>query len=259
MISEPPLLQAKSENGVVRVELNRPAKLNALSRPLLIALDQAFASIARDNSVRCVVLKGAGRAFCAGHDLEEMRSLLGRDDQLDLFSLCSRVMQAIVTCPVPVIAQVHGIATAAGCQLAASCDLVVAAKSARFAVSGINIGLFCSTPSVALTRTVGTKQAFDMLFTGEFIDAAKALAIGLASEVVDDDALEAAVSAKAILIASKDPSAVRYGKSLFHGQKSLPLADAYALAASVMADNMMEASTMERISAFLEKREPNLD
>ena len=245
-------------DGIVRLVLNRPDKLNALSVALLEALRDAMATVSTDSSARCVVISGNGRAFCAGHDLAEMRTMADRESQLALFSLCSDVMQAIVACSVPVIAQIHGIATAAGCQLAASCDLAIAASSARFAVSGINVGLFCSTPAVALSRAVGAKQAFDMLFTGEFICAAKAAEIGLISQVVEDGALESAVSAKAAVIASKDPAAVRYGKAMFRKQRTLSLPDAYALASSVMADNMMEQDTQERIDAFVEKRHPNL-
>lgn len=253
-----PLLVSHSGDGVIRLVLNRPDKLNALSISLLEALQEAFIAISADPTARCVIVSGAGRAFCAGHDLAEMRAMPGREEQLALFSQCSSVMQAIIACPVPVIAQVHGIATAAGCQLAASCDLAIAATSSRFAVSGINVGLFCSTPAVALTRAVGPKQAFDMLFTGEFISAAKAAEIGLISGVVEDAALESAVSAKAAVIASKDPAAVRFGKALFQRQRGLPVPDAYAVASSVMADNMMEPDTQERIDAFIEKRHPNL-
>jgi enoyl-CoA hydratase/carnithine racemase len=245
-------------DGIIWLALNRPDKLNALSVALLEALRDALAAISDDAAVRCVVISGNGRAFCAGHDLAEMRTMPGRLDQLALFSLCSSVMQSIVNCPVPVIAQVHGIATAAGCQLAASCDLAIAASSARFAVSGINVGLFCSTPAVALTRAVGPKQAFDMLFTGEFISAAKAAETGLISQVVEDGVLESAVTAKAAVIASKDPAAIRYGKTLFQRQRGLALPDAYALASSVMADNMLEPDTQERIDAFVEKRHPHL-
>lgn len=258
MSNEQSLLVSREGDGVIRLVLNRPDKLNSLSRSLLKALQDAFATISTDTTARCVIISGAGRAFCAGHDLAEMRSMPNREEQFALFSLCSQVMQAIVACPVPVIAQVHGIATAAGCQLAASCDLAIAANSARFAVSGINVGLFCSTPAVALSRAVGPKQAFDMLFTGEFISASKAMDIGLISEVVEDGGLESAVSAKAAVIASKDPAAIRYGKALFQRQRMLALPDAYALASSVMADNMMEPSTQERIDAFIEKRHPNL-
>ena len=253
-----PLIVENTGDGIVQLVLNRPDKLNALSLALLEALRDALAAVSADDAARCVVISGNGRAFCAGHDLAEMRTMADRQSQLALFSLCSEVMQAIVACPVPVIAQVHGIATAAGCQLAASCDLAIAASSARFAVSGINVGLFCSTPAVALSRAVGPKQAFDMLFTGEFISAAKAAEIGLISEVAEDSGLEAAVMAKAGIIASKDPAAIRYGKAMFHRQRGLALSDAYALASSVMADNLMEPDTQERIDAFIEKRQPKL-
>ena len=258
MIENQPLLVSHLSDGVIRLTMNRPDKLNALSRALLDALEGAFADLNRDPAARCVIISGSGRAFCAGHDLAEMRAMPSREEQLALFSQCSSVMQAIVACPVPVIAEVHGIATAAGCQLVASCDIAISAASARFAVSGINVGLFCSTPAVALSRAVGPKQAFDMLFTGEFISAAKAAEIGLISQVVEDGALESAVSAKAAVIASKDHAAIRYGKSLFQHQRGLALPDAYALASSVMADNMMEPDTQERIDAFIEKRHPNL-
>lgn len=258
MTDNQPLLVEPLAGGIIRLTLNRPDKLNALSRGLLEALHDAIGAISNDQSARCVIIRGSGRAFCAGHDLAEMRSSPDRQAQLDLFSLCSKVMQAIVSCPVPVIAQVHGIATAAGCQLAATCDLAIAASSARFAVSGINVGLFCSTPAVALSRAVGPKQAFDMLVTGGFISSEKAAGIGLISDVVEETSLEAAVLDKAAMIAAKDAAAIRYGKALFHQQRNLALPDAYALAANVMADNMMEPDTQERIDAFIEKRHPNL-
>lgn len=252
------LLLSHSGDGVIRLVLNRPDKLNALSKSLLEALQEALATISADPGARCIVISGAGRAFCAGHDLAEMRSMPDRADQLSLFTQCSQVMQAIVACPVPVIAQVHGIATAAGCQLVASCDLVIAASSARFAVSGINVGLFCSTPAVALSRAIGPKQAFDMLFTGQFISAVRAAEIGLINQVVEDGALESAIAEKAAVIVSKDPAAIRHGKAVFHRQREFALPDAYALASSVMAENMMEPDTQERIDAFVEKRAPNL-
>lgn len=252
------LLLSHAGDGVIRLVLNRPDKLNALSKSLLEALQEALATISADPGARCIVISGAGRAFCAGHDLAEMRSMPDRADQHSLFTQCSQVMQAIVACPVPVIAQVHGIATAAGCQLVASCDLVIAASSARFAVSGINVGLFCSTPAVALSRAIGPKQAFDMLFTGQFISAVRAAEIGLINEVVEDGALESAIAEKAAVIVSKDPAAIRHGKAVFHRQRGLALPDAYALASSVMAENMMEPDTQERIDAFVEKRAPNL-
>ena len=183
-----------------------------------------------------------------------MRASPEHEAQLSLFALCSSVMQQIEACPVPVIAEVHGIATAAGCQLVATCDLAIAGRTARFAVSGINLGLFCSTPSVALTRSVGPKHAFDMLFTGGFVSAEKALQIGLVSEIAEDEALSEAILAKAAIIAAKHPASVRLGKVLFRRQRTLPLADAYALAGEVMADNMMDADTQAMIDAFITKR-----
>lgn len=254
MTTPPELLVSHIDGGIVQLTLNRPDKLNALSRSLLEAMSHAFTGIAKDTNASCVILSGAGRAFCAGHDLAEMRATPEREAQIDLFSLCSAVMQQIEACPVPVIAGIHGIATAAGCQLAASCDLGIAAASARFAVSGINLGLFCSTPSVALTRSVGPKQAFDMLFTGAFISAEKALQIGLISEIAGDEALEDAVLAKARTIAGKHPAAVRLGKALFRRQRTLPLAEAYALSGEAMADNMMDPDTQALIDAFINKK-----
>jgi enoyl-CoA hydratase/carnithine racemase len=206
--------------------------------------------------VRCVVIAAKGKAFCAGHDLREMRGKPELAYYQALFSRCSRVMQAIQALPVPVIARVHGIATAAGCQLVASCDLAIAAQSARFAVSGINVGLFCSTPSVALSRNMSTKRAFDMLVTGRFVDAATAADWGLINEAVADDALDAAIEHKTAEILAKSPAAVRYGKDMFYRQRQMALADAYAYAGDVMARNMMEEDAGEGIDAFLEKRPP---
>jgi enoyl-CoA hydratase/carnithine racemase len=254
---EPILLKA-SDKGVTTLCLNRPEKFNTLSEAMLDALQDALEEIADDPDARCVVISGAGKAFCAGHDLREMRGTPDLAYYEELFAKCSRVMQSVVGLPVPVIARVHGIATAAGCQLVASCDLAIAAKSARFAVSGVNLGLFCSTPSVALSRNVPAKQAFDMLVTGAFIDADAALARDLVSEVADDDRLDEAVGAKVATILAKDPQAVRYGKAAFQAQRHLPLADAYALTGGVMARNMMEPDTQEAIDAFLEKRPAKL-
>lgn len=254
---EPPLITSMA-NGVIRLRLNRPAKLNALSTDLLNALQKSLHEIAADKNARCVVISGAGKAFCAGHDLAEMRTNPEKAYYEDLFARCSMVMQSIVNLPVPVIAQVHGIATAAGCQLVASCDLAIAARSTRFAVSGINVGLFCSTPAVALSRNVSAKQAFDMLVTGEFISAETAVTYGLINHSVDDAKLDDAVQAKVDTIVSKDPNAIRYGKSMFHKQRGMALPQAYALASDVMARNMMEADTCERIDAFIEKRHPRL-
>lgn len=240
--------------GVVTLRLNRPEQFNALSEVLLGELRAAFDSIAGDMSVRCVVLSGAGKAFCAGHDLREMHGEPKLDHYRALFARCSHVMQAVQELPVPVIARVHGIATAAGCQLVAACDLAIASESARFAVSGINIGLFCSTPAVALSRNISTKRAFDMLMTGRFIDAATAVDWGLVNEAVPDAELDDAVARKAATIVSKSPAAVRHGKSMFYRQRRMALADAYSYAGDIMARNMMEEDVEEGIVAFVEKR-----
>ncbi|PAK14278.1 enoyl-CoA hydratase [Burkholderia ubonensis] len=251
-----PLLQRESRDGVVTLRLNRPQQFNALSEAMLASLHDAFESLAADPHVRCVILAAAGKAFCAGHDLREMRGKPDLDHYRALFAQCSRVMLAMRALPVPVIARVHGIATAAGCQLVAACDLAIAADTARFAVSGINVGLFCSTPAVALSRSVAAKRAFDMLVTGRFVDAATAAAWGLVNEAVPEDALDAAVARKVAEIVAKSPAAVRYGKTMFYRQREMTLDDAYAYAGDVMARNMMEEDAGEGIDAFLEKRPP---
>ncbi|KVE71057.1 enoyl-CoA hydratase [Burkholderia vietnamiensis] len=254
--SAAPILLHDVRDGVVTLRLNRPQQFNALSEELLASLQAAFDSIAADPQARCVVLAAEGRAFCAGHDLRQMRGKPELDYYRALFAQCSRVMLAMRALPVPVIARVQGIATAAGCQLVAACDLALAADTARFAVSGINVGLFCSTPAVALSRNVGAKRAFDMLVTGRFVDAATAAAWGLVNEAVPEDALDAAVARKVAEIVAKSPAAVRYGKQMFYRQRELPLDDAYAYAGDVMARNMMEEDAGEGIDAFLEKRAP---
>ncbi|KVE65800.1 enoyl-CoA hydratase [Burkholderia vietnamiensis] len=254
--SAAPILLHDVRDGVVTLRLNRPQQFNALSEELLARLQAAFDSIAADPQARCVVLAAEGRAFCAGHDLRQMRGKPELDYYRALFAQCSRVMLAMRALPVPVIARVQGIATAAGCQLVAACDLAIAADTARFAVSGINVGLFCSTPAVALSRNVSAKRAFDMLVTGRFVDAATAAAWGLVNEAVPEDALDAAVARKVAEIVAKSPAAVRYGKQMFYRQRELPLDDAYAYAGDVMARNMMEEDAGEGIDAFLEKREP---
>lgn len=251
--NDAPILREAHE-GVVTLTLNRPQQFNALSEAMLDALQGALDDIVRDTSVRCVVLAGAGKAFCAGHDLREMRGTPQLTYYQALFARCSTVMQAIQALPVPVIARVHGVATAAGCQLVASCDLAIASEAARFAVSGINVGLFCSTPAVALSRNVSTKRAFDMLVTGRFIDAATAADWGLINEAVPEAELDAAVTRKVVEILSKSPAAVRYGKAMFYRQRQMALSDAYAYAGDVMARNMMEEDAGEGIDAFLEKR-----
>ena len=255
--TEPVLIQS-SAHGVKVLRLNRAAKLNALSEELLDALQRALDGIAADPDARCVIVEAAGKAFCAGHDLAEMRQTPEEEHYKSLFAACSKMMQSIVNLPVPVIAKVHGIATAAGCQLVASCDLAIASNSARFAVSGINVGLFCSTPAVALSRNLSAKNAFDMLVTGDFIDAETAMRMGLINQAVEDSELDSAVAAKALAIASKDPQSIRLGKAMFQKQRQMSLPDAYAHAGEVMAHNMMLPDTGEAIDAFVAKRKPVL-
>ncbi len=257
----PVLLREMDERGIVTLTLNRPEALNALSDALLDALQDAFDELRTDREARVVILRGSGRAFCAGHDLREMTAARqapdgGRDYFRDLFAKCSRVMMTIPRLPQPVIAQVHGIATAAGCQLVASCDLAVAAETTRFGVNGVNIGLFCSTPMVALTRNVPRKQAFEMLTTGEFVTAPRAREIGLVNRVVPEEELGAATQSLAETIAAKLNPAVRIGKETFYNQLEMPLAAAYAHASEVMVENMLWRDTEEGIAAFLEKRKP---
>ncbi len=253
------LLLRDDDGPIATLTLNAPDRLNALSNALLAALGDAMAALATDPTIRVVILRGAGRAFCAGHDLREMQAARAAPDGgaaafTDLFARCSQIMQAIQATPQIVIAQVHGIATAAGCQLACSCDLVVADTEARFGVNGVNIGLFCSTPMVALTRKIPRAVAFEMLVTGDFLSAARAQEVGLVNRVSDNAG--AAAMALAQVIASKLGAPVRMGKSAFYAQADLALADAYALTGAVMAQNMALPDTDEGISAFLEKRKP---
>ncbi|HZH52109.1 MAG TPA: enoyl-CoA hydratase [Microvirga sp.] len=255
-VSQESILLREDRDGVVTLTLNRPAQFNALSEEMLGALQGELDSIAADDGVRCVVLAAAGKAFCAGHDLKQMRANPLQDYYEDLFARCSRVMQSIVNLPVPVIARVHGMATAAGCQLVATCDLAVAAESATFAVSGINVGLFCSTPAVALSRNVAPKHAFDMLVTGRFITAAEAHSFGLVNRVAPDAELDRAVASLAADICSKSPVAIRTGKAMFSRQRSMGLEEAYAYAGNVMACNMMAEDAAEGIDAFIGKRKP---
>lgn len=243
-------------NGITTLELNRPQQFNALSDELLAALQHHLDDIATDTSIRCVVLAAAGKAFCAGHDLKQMRSKPQLSYYQDLFKRCSQVMKRIQALPIPVIARVHGIATAAGCQLVASCDLAIASTDAKFAVSGINVGLFCSSPAVALSRNVSTKHAFDMLITGRFIDAQTAQNWGLINEAVAPEQLNEAIAQKIATIISKSPASIRYGKAMFYKQKQMDLDQAYDYAADVMAQNMMEEDAAEGVDAFIEKRPP---
>ncbi|ABK72311.1 enoyl-CoA hydratase [Mycolicibacterium smegmatis] len=255
-MSEPLLLQDRDERGVVTLTLNRPQAFNALSEAMLAALGEAFGTLAEDESVRAVVLAASGKAFCAGHDLKEMRAEPSREYYEKLFARCTDVMLAIQRLPAPVIARVHGIATAAGCQLVAMCDLAVATRDARFAVSGINVGLFCSTPGVALSRNVGRKAAFEMLVTGEFVSADDAKGLGLVNRVVAPKALDDEIEAMVSKIVAKPRAAVAMGKALFYRQIETDIESAYADAGTTMACNMMDPSALEGVSAFLEKRRP---
>jgi enoyl-CoA hydratase/carnithine racemase len=250
------VLVREDQAGIATLRMNRPQQLNALSEALLGALEEELDRISRQLEVRCVVIAGAGTAFCAGHDLGEMRRHRTRDYYQALFRRCSQFMRSIRELPVPVIARVQGIATAAGCQLVGACDLAIAADAARFAVSGINVGLFCSTPAVALSRNVATKRSFDMLVTGRFIDAQTAAEWGLINEVVPAAELDAAVVRKCGEILGKSPAAVRYGKAMFYRQQEMPLDEAYEFAGEIMARNMMEQDATEGVAAFLSRRRP---
>jgi enoyl-CoA hydratase/carnithine racemase len=250
------LVLREDRSGVAWLTLNRPRARNALSVALMAALDAALAEAGAERSVRAVVIAGAGPAFCAGHDLREIRANPGREAYSALFRQCSELMLRIVRLPKPVIARVHGVATAAGCQLVASCDLAVAADTARFATPGVNIGLFCSTPMVALSRAVGRKAAMEMLLTGEMVDAERARQIGLVNRVVPDAALDDAVAALAARISASSPLTVSIGKEAFYRQAELGLDEAYAYASEVMTRNMLARDAEAGIDAFLEKRSP---
>jgi enoyl-CoA hydratase/carnithine racemase len=251
-----PLLLRHDDRGIVTLTLNRPRQYNALSDSLLGELQSQLDAIAGDAAARVVVIAGAGAAFCAGHDLKEMRARPDHAYYRDLFQRCSRMMLTITQMPQPVIARVHGIAAAAGCQLVATCDLAVAAPEARFATSGINVGLFCSTPAVALSRDIPEKQAFEMLMTGDFIDADTAQRHGLVNRVVPAAQLDDAVMDLARRIAGKSAVAVRTGKRMFYRQRDMDLGSAYDYASQTMACNMMAEDAGEGIDAFMEKRRP---
>jgi enoyl-CoA hydratase/carnithine racemase len=253
----PPWVLQQRAGQVAHLTLNRPAQYNALSEEMLGALYASLDAIAADSSVRVVVLGGAGKAFCAGHDLRQMKANANLGYYQQLFEECSRLMMRIQSLPQPVIARVQGVATAAGCQLVAMCDLAVAAESARFAVSGINVGLFCATPSVPLSRNVGRKTAFEMLVTGEFIDAAAAVARGLVNRCVPDDRLDQEIEKLAEAIAAKPASVIAAGKALFYRQLELGVAAAYELAGHSMARNMIDGVAQEGVAAFIEKRTPS--
>jgi len=251
-----PVLLEEHDRGVLRLTLNRPDARNALSTALMSALLEALGRAATEPQARVVVIAGAGPAFCAGHDLREMRTDQRRETYERVFAQCSELMLAIVRLPKPVIAEVHGVATAAGCQLVATCDLAVAAEDARFATPGVNIGLFCSTPMVALTRAVARKAAMEMLLTGKLIDAETARAIGLVNRVVPREGLRDAVDDLAREIAGKSALVVKIGKEAFYRQAELDLAAAYRYAAEVMTTNMLARDAGEGIDAFLAKRAP---
>ncbi len=254
--SEDALVLRQDEAGVALLTLNRPKQYNALSQAMLGALQAALDAIATDRTVQVVVIAGAGPAFCAGHDLKEMRAHTDRAFHQALFVQCGQVMLTINHLPQPVIARVHGIATAAGCQLVAACDLAVASDNARFAVSGINVGLFCATPGVALSRNLGRKPALELLLTGEFIDAPTAQRYGLINRVAPLEQLDAEIGRLTDAICNKSPLAIRLGKELFYRQLGLPLDEAYACASEIMACNMDSEDAREGIDAFIAKRKP---
>ncbi|MBL27197.1 MAG: enoyl-CoA hydratase [Rhodospirillaceae bacterium] len=250
------ILLREDADGIATLTLNRPGARNALSRGMMSAIQAELDLIAKDRSVKVVVIAANGPGFCAGHDLKEVRANPGRAMYEALFQQCSRLMTSIVKLPQPVIARVHGIATAAGCQLVASCDLAVAASDARFATPGVNIGLFCSTPMVALSRNVGRKAAMEMLLTGDMIPADKALEIGLVNRVVPAENLDEAVTELAGKIAAKSPLTLSIGKEAFYRQLDMDLDGAYAYASEVMTRNMLARDAEEGIDAFIEKRQP---
>ncbi|QRM18765.1 enoyl-CoA hydratase [Dechloromonas sp. TW-R-39-2] len=252
----PLVLRDDRADGLTTLTLNRPGQFNSLSRDMLTALKAELDAIAACEAIRVVVIAGAGKAFCAGHDLKEMRGNHSKEFMQALFRQCGELMLAITQMPQPVIARVHGIATAAGCQLVSMCDLAVAADVAKFAVSGINVGLFCSTPAVGLARNLGRKAALEMLLTGDFIDALEAKVKGLVNRVVPADALDAEVERLAQSILAKSAVAIRMGKGMFYRQLEMGLSEAYDYAGEVMACNMMSEDAGEGIDAFMQKRKP---
>ena len=254
--SSTPLQFSRDARGVVTLTLNRPAAFNALSETLIGALQNAINTLAQDPTVRVVVLAAEGKAFCAGHDLKEMRADPSLAYYRKLFGQCSDMMQSLQKLPVPVIARVQGIATAAGCQLVGMCDLAVAADSARFATSGVNYGLFCATPSVALSRNVSRKAAFEMLVTGDFVSAQQALEQGLINRAVPAEQLDAEVEKLVASILAKPRVAIEMGKGLFYRQLETSMEAAYQDALNTMACNMMDADALEGVQAFIDKRTP---
>lgn len=257
-----PILLREDDAAIATLTLNRPEALNALSDAMLDELKAAFSALETDRDIKAVILRGAGKAFCAGHDLKEMQQGRQAEDNgqayfADLFARCAEVMLMIPRLPQPVIAEAHGIATAAGCQLVASCDMAIAAEGTRFGVNGVNIGLFCSTPMVALSRNIARKHAFEMLTTGAFVDAKRAEAMGLVNRVVPEDVLSQETRALATVVTGKLGAAVKIGKQAFYNQIERPIAEAYDYTASVMVENMLWRDTEEGIQAFLEKRKPD--
>ena len=258
------LVERIDDGAISRLLLNQPSRLNVLSDDLLNTLQEELISIGKSKNIRCLIISGAGNGFCAGHDLKEMTNKRQNPDGgvsyfRDLFVRCSKMMTTIRSSPQPVIAQVHGIATAAGCQLVASCDLAVADYSARFGVNGVNIGLFCSTPMVALTRAVGRKRAFEMLVTGQFIEAKEAKEIGLINTISEIGQLEKTTDELALQITSKLGDAVKIGKEAFYKQSEMSLKEAYDYTGVVMAENMMFEQTKKGINLFLDKKTPEWD
>jgi len=251
------VIEETPATGIVRLVLNNPASFNALSQNMLNELKHAFNNISKNTDCRVVILAAQGKAFSAGHDLKEMRLHPDQDFYTELFQQCSQMMLQIQNLAQPVIAQVQGIATAAGCQLVSMCDLAVAAQSSKFAVSGINYGLFCSTPSVGLSRNMHRKQAMEMLLTGDFIDAPTAVQRGLINQCVEDDKLEETVLNLCQKILAKPEPAVRMGKQLFYKQLEMGISAAYQLAGQTMACNMMDETAQEGFQAFLDKRKPH--
>ena len=258
------LVERIDDGAISRLLLNQPSRLNVLSDDLLNTLQEELSSVGKSKNIRCLIISGAGNGFCAGHDLKEMTNKRQNPDGgvayfRDLFVRCSKMMTTIRSLPQPVIAQVHGIATAAGCQLVASCDLAVADDSARFGVNGVNIGLFCSTPMVALTRAVGRKRAFEMLVTGQFIEAKEAKEIGLINKISEIGQLEKTTDELALQITSKLGDAVKIGKEAFYKQSEMNVKDTYDYTGAVMAENMMFEQTKKGINLFLDKKTPEWD
>jgi enoyl-CoA hydratase/carnithine racemase len=256
-MDEPLLLQHRDDRGVVTLTLNRPKAFNAMSEAMLAALGEALDALAEDEMVRAIVLGASGKAFCAGHDLKEMRAEPSLEYYRRLFAQCTAMMLAIQRLPVPVIARVQGLATAAGCQLVAMCDLAVASRDARFAVSGVDVGLFCATPGVALSRNVPRKAAFEMLVTGDFVSAEEARVLGLVNRVAAPEVLDEEVEALVASIVAKPGVAIAMGKALFYRQIEVGIEAAYEDAGATMACNMMDPGALEGVQAFIEKRPPS--